>query len=459
MKSRNRFFLAFLGGVGFLLLFNLWGRHLENQDYLRYAEVAREMIRSGDWVVLRYNGEIYLHKPPVLFWLIALPSNIYGSVTPFLARLPAAFFAWVGAGVVYLWGRKLWGEDREGLIAAGILVSSYLYFREGRIAKTDMVFSIFILLSLYFFYLSYQRGRSFGLSILCCVFMAMAGLTKGPIGVLFPSMIILLFLLRERRLTLLIQKEFLLGYLIVILLFGLWIIPLIHRVSWDSAVRAWQETRILTRRDPFYVYGYRTWIDFAPWSLFLPSLIYYYWKKVRRREEEFLILWFISLFVLLTLFPVRSAKYFLPAFPALALLMGGFWRKKSLFLFYVIFLSTLLAWHGFEYYLIQKNDIRKPGSVVFRELKEYQDKEILGYQMDIGVLATINFYEDRVISQTNQIEVLEEKAKRLDGIFVVTTETGLQNLIKKDFLITLIKKIDHREGSVFLVKTRYVKGT
>lgn len=458
MKSKNRFLLAFLGGVGFLLLFNLWGRHLENQDYLRYAEVAREMIRSGDWIVPRFNGEIYLHKPPFLFWLIALPSNIYGSVTPFLARLPSAFFAWIGALVAYLWGRKIWGEDRDGVIAAGILISSGLYFQQGRIARTDMVFSILILLSLYFFYLSYQKKRSYGLSILCCIFIAMAGLTKGPIGVVFPLLIILLFLLRERRLTLLIQKEFLMGYLVVIFLFGLWIIPFIHRVGWDSAVRVWQLTKILTRHDPFYVYGYRIWIDFAPWSIFLPSLVYYYWKKARSREEEFLIVWFISLFVLLTLFPVRSYKYLLPAFPALALLMGGFLRKRSLSLFYVIFFGAILAYHGYEYNLIQKNEIRKPGSVLFRELKEFQDKDIIGYQMDSSILGTINFYEDRVISQANQIEVLKEKAKGTEGIFIITTERGLQDLIKKDFLITSSKKIDHREGSIFLVKTRYVKG-
>ena len=71
-----------IGGLivasGLILFFNLWARSLENHDYLRYAEVAREMIRSGDWIVPRYNGEVYLDKPPLLFWLIAflLPSMV-----------------------------------------------------------------------------------------------------------------------------------------------------------------------------------------------------------------------------------------------------------------------------------------------------------------------------------------------------------------------------------------------
>src|SRR4030043_61473 len=151
--NRNRsIFLVFLGSSFFILFFNLWGRTLENHDYLRYAEVAKEMILSGDWVVPRFNGEIFLHKPPLLFWLIALPSKIYGSVTPSLARFPSAFFCWIGGIVIYIWGRKMWGDDRSGLISSGILVSSHLYFWQGRIARTDMVFSVFVLLSLYLVY-------------------------------------------------------------------------------------------------------------------------------------------------------------------------------------------------------------------------------------------------------------------------------------------------------------------
>src|SRR4030042_2756577 len=155
MGSNRWLFFAFLGGGFFILFFNLWGRSLENHDYLRYVEVAKEMIQSGGWVVPRFNGEIFLYKPPLLFWLIVLPSKIYGSVTPFLARLPSALFAWIGGLIVYLWGRKMWGGERYGVVSSGVLISSYLYFWQGRIARTDMVFSVLVLLSLYFFYLSY----------------------------------------------------------------------------------------------------------------------------------------------------------------------------------------------------------------------------------------------------------------------------------------------------------------
>jgi len=467
MGSNRWLFLAFLGGSFFILFFNLWGRTLENHDYLRYAEAAKEMIQSGDWVVPRFNGEIYLHKPPLLSWLIALPSNIFGSVTPFLARFPSALFAWVGGLVVYLWGRKMWGGERYGLVSSGVLISSYLYFWQGRIARTDLVFSVLVLLSLYFFYLSYferklqnpspppfQKGRSQIVFYLSFVFMGMAGLTKGAVGVVFPFLIIFLFLLWEHKWKRLFQKEFILGYLIIFLIWSAWIIPFIQQVGWGTALQTWTETKILTRQAPFYLYLYRIWVDFAPWSIFFPLLFTYLWKKNKSKDEKFLFLWFFTLFILLMLFPHRASKYLLPAFPALALLMGGFWRKRSLVPFLIIFLGTVLVWHGYEYSLVRKNHIRTPGLTLHQVLNPYREKEILGYQMDIDILGKINFYGDRVIPQKNKAEDLKEKAKGIEEIFIITTGSGLQDLIKEGFLVTSAKKIDYGKGSILLVKTR-----
>ena len=491
MGSNRRLFLAFLGGSLFILFFNLWGRTLENHDYLRYAEVAKEMIQSGDWVVPRFNGEIFLHKPPLLFWLIALPSKIYGSVTPFLARFPSALFAWVGGLIVYLWGRKMWGGERYGLVSSGVLISSGLYFWQGRIARTDMVFSVLILLSLYFFYMSYfenecysspplpaprlrqagspspvngegvirsspvkGRGRKRGylLTGLSFIFMGMAGMTKGPVGLLLPFSVMALFLLAQRQLRLLIRKDFLLGYFMMALILGSWLVPFLSCVGWDNALKVWQETKILTRRAPFYLYGYRIWIDFAPWSLFLPSLILYYWEKRGNRDEKFLILWFFCLLFLITLFPHRASKYLLPAFPALALLMGGFWRKRSPVLFGILFLGSIFIWHGYEYALIRKNHIRTPGLALHQVLSPYQDKKILGYQMDIDVLGKINFYGDRIIPRMNIVEYLREKAKGVEGVLIITTEKTLQDLIKEGFLTTSIEKINYKKESFVLAK-------
>lgn len=465
MGSNRWLFLAFFGGSFFILFFNLWGRTLENHDYLRYAEIAKEMIQSGDWVVPRFNGEIFLHKPPLLFWLIALPSKNYGSVTPFLARLPSALLSWVGGFIVYLWGRKMWEGERYGLVSSGVLISSYLYFWQSRIARTDMVFSVLILLSLYFFYLSYferklqnlspppfQKGRSQIVFYLSFVFMGIAGLTKGAMGVVFPFLIISLFLLWEHKWKRLFQKEFILGYLIIFLIWSAWIIPFIQQVGWGTALLTWTETKILTRQAPFYLYLYRIWIDFAPWSIFFPLLFTYLWKKNKSKDEKFLLLWFFTLFILLMLFPHRASKYLLPAFPALALLMGGFWRGKSSLLFGVILSVALISVHGYEYFLVKKNEAKTTGPILSHELRPYQDRYILGYRMDVDTLGKINFYGDKLIPQVREVKDLKEKAKGKGEVYIITTETALTDLIKEEFPVTSLQTIDDRKESLVFIK-------
>ena len=354
-----------------------------------------------------------------------------------------------------------------------------------------MVFSVLILFSLYFFYMSYfgkgdylppplpaPRLRQAGspspvkgeginkgfsgkgkgrrkeciLTLLSFVFMGMAGLTKGAVGVVFPFLIISLFLLWEHKWKRLFQKEFILGYLIIFLIWSAWIIPFIQQVGWGTALQTWTETKILTRQAPFYLYLYRIWIDFAPWSIFFPLLFTYLWKKNKNKDEKFLLLWFFTLFILLMLFPHRASKYLLPAFPALALLMGGFWRGKSSLLFGVILSVALISWHGYEYFLVKKNEAKTTGPILSHELRPYQDRYILGYRMDVDTLGKINFYGDKLIPQVREVKDLKEKAKGKGEVYIITTETALTDLIKEGFPVTSLQTIDDRKESLVFIK-------
>ncbi len=454
IKSNHGTLLVFLGGSFFALFFNLWGRTLENHDYLKYAEVAKEMIQSGDWIVPRLNGEIYLHKPPLLFWFIALPSKIYGSVTPFLARFPSAFFAWIGGLVVYLWGKRVWGNGRYGLISGGILISSYLYFWQGRIARTDMVFSILILLSLYSYYIGQQNsGKKYYLLVtLSFFFMGLAGLTRGPVGILLPLLIIFLFKMSQREWNILFRKEFILGYIVICFILSSWIVSFFYQVDWKTAVTVWRESKILTRHDPFYIYVYRIWIDFAPWSIFFPFLFIHLWKKKKTQDEFFLMLWFLSLFILLTLFSYRASRYLLPAFPALALLMGGYWRDRSFSLFLVILFLALMSWHGYDVFLITKNGIKTTGPLLSRELNLFQEKGLLAYQMDEGILEKINFYGHKFIPQIKKVEELKEKIKDKEEVYVITSEKGLKDLMKNGFSGIPINRMKDKNKIFMIIK-------
>ena len=97
----TRYLFVFLILFGsFAIFFNLGGRAVENKDYLRYAEIAREILEFKDWTMLRNQGEIYVDKPPLHFWLIAGTYKILG-VTPFAARIPSAMAALAGILTVF----------------------------------------------------------------------------------------------------------------------------------------------------------------------------------------------------------------------------------------------------------------------------------------------------------------------------------------------------------------------
>lgn len=442
---------CFIIGSGLIIFFNLWGRSLENHDYLRYAEVAREMIRSGDWMVPRYNGEVYIDKPPLLFWLIAIPSWFYGSVTPLIARFPSALSAWIGVVILFFWGRRIYGTIQSGLISGGLLLTSYQYFFQARIAKTDMLLCLMILLSLYFFYLGYDGSRRkpvlfYGLSFF---FMGLGVLTKGPFGIAIPMLVTIAFLLKEKRMKLLVSKEFLLGYVIVAITALPWVVFFIKGVGWEQTVDLVKANQILTRKEPIYFYFIEIWVQFFPWSLLLPFLFLYVWGKRGDRlisGESFLLIWFVVLFFLLTLFKYRASRYLLPALPPLALMMGGMGTKRFLH-FLIVFGLLVLIWHGVELYWLTKDRSHSPGKVLAGELRPLLDGSTLwGYRLDVSTVEEVNFYLDRVIPVLKKTDPISGKK------FILMPEKVYRDLrARGNDSILLIREFQYKEGRLVLV--------
>ncbi|MHC5011375.1 MAG: ArnT family glycosyltransferase [Planctomycetota bacterium] len=120
----------------FVAFQDLGGRSLHEFDTARWGTLAREMIRSGEWLVPTRYGEVYANKPPLYLWCVAGPAALVGEVTPFLVRLPSAI-GFAGLVMATAW----WGTVRTGSAAIGrtaallALSSAYLMWlgREGRL--------------------------------------------------------------------------------------------------------------------------------------------------------------------------------------------------------------------------------------------------------------------------------------------------------------------------------------
>jgi len=332
----ERICLAALLALSLLaIFFQIGNRSFENQGYIRYAEVARQMVHSGDWIVPRLRGELYLDKPILLIWLIALPSALVGNVTPLLARIPSALSAMGGIALTFYLGKRMFRDYRVGAIAGLILLSSQEYFWQSRTARTDMLLTFFILASLTSFYVAYEASgqKRFRFFILFFASMSLATLTKGPPGILFPLGTSVLFLFIKKKLRVLLEPGFWWGGVVFVGILCPWLFLYFTRVSPTTFIDTFNVEAILTRPEPLYYYLIEFWPRFSPWSLFLPAGIIFMCRKNPALKEAKLFCLCCLGVILAVIFPMhnKSYRYLLPAFPVFSLILAATWKEASLY--------------------------------------------------------------------------------------------------------------------------------
>ncbi len=179
-----------LGNIGFL-----------GPDEPRYASIAAEMYRSGDYITPRLNGSPWFEKPVLMYWGAAIGYAIFG-VGEFGARLPSALAATLCVFFVYFASRRLW-DRTTGLLAALVMASSIGFFAFARAASMDMLLSASLTIALCSFLVATNtkgndRQKWF------YVFYASLGfgaLAKGPIAFVLPGASLFAFLFFGRRLA------------------------------------------------------------------------------------------------------------------------------------------------------------------------------------------------------------------------------------------------------------------
>jgi 4-amino-4-deoxy-L-arabinose transferase-like glycosyltransferase len=168
------FFIPFLGRV-----------HLFDWDEINFAESAREMIITGNYHRVQINFQPFWEKPPLFFWLQVASMKIFG-INEFAARFPNAICGIISLVTFFLIGKK-YKSPRFGFIWAISYLGSFLphlYFKSGII---DPVFNYFIFLSVYFMYLDVSGEvfkNKYVYPSLAGLFIGLATLTKGPVGLL-----------------------------------------------------------------------------------------------------------------------------------------------------------------------------------------------------------------------------------------------------------------------------------
>lgn len=200
-EQRNSYIIPlFIIVFGSLLFMTGLSRvHLFDWDEINFAESAREMLITGDYLNVQVNFETFWEKPPFFIWLQALSMKAFG-VNEFAARFPNAVAGIVTLLVLFFIGKRL-KDEAFGLLWALLYAGSFLpffYFKSGII---DPWFNLFIFLAIYFF-VEYtapeNRGNRYLQVVLSALFAGLATLTKGPVGFLIFGLCFLVFLAFNR---------------------------------------------------------------------------------------------------------------------------------------------------------------------------------------------------------------------------------------------------------------------
>lgn len=173
-----------------LAFYDLSGRSIFHRDLPRFATIAREMLRSGDWLVPTQHGEIYANKPILYVWLVALGSLLPGDPTAFTLRLPSAL-ALIATGLATArWGRVRTGSVAAGRLAGLLVVTTYSMSELGRVGRPDMLSTCFATIAAALVDEALLRGD--GRRPWLAIGLALGGgfLAKGPVVLLIPAALV-----------------------------------------------------------------------------------------------------------------------------------------------------------------------------------------------------------------------------------------------------------------------------
>jgi 4-amino-4-deoxy-L-arabinose transferase-like glycosyltransferase len=333
--------LTICAALGAILYLPGLGRPaLWEPDEGRYAEIAREMVLSGDYVTPRDDFELYFEKPPLVYWAEAASIHVFG-VNEFAVRLPAAMFS-IGQVVVTAALADVMFGAMAGFFAALALALSPLFFGFARFATLDPALAFFLTAALGAFYLaarvdSFSRLPARRWMLISAVMLALGTLAKGPIALLLGGAIALSCLATERRIRQIAQMPLAWCGLLYAAIVLPWFIFMelrnpgflnfffIHEhlerfVS--SSEHGWGPWFFI----PIVIGGMWPWIFFVPlgWSAMragdspenAPQ------RSGQPASARFLAIWFAVVFVFFSIPRSKLGSYILPVLPPLAIFAG-----------------------------------------------------------------------------------------------------------------------------------------
>jgi 4-amino-4-deoxy-L-arabinose transferase len=334
---------------------------IETSD-ARYAEISREMFKSGDYLHPTLLGIKHYHKPPLTYYITSVGYSLFG-ITPFGARFFIQLAILVQLVFVYLLSFELFGERKTAIWAALIYFSFPIVLISSRNLTTDPYLTTFVILSM-FFWVKYRKSASSIYLYMFAICLALGFLTKGPLIFIVPLVFVAAYNLTEPP-----KAKFNLHHIfsgiIFMIIAGSWFYLLIRQnpdlISYFAGYQTVDRfiTDTFGRSEPFWYYFLIAPGAGFPWLIILPFI---FWKNRKEiiKTKQYLVL-SAGITIPFLFFSIASSKlvpYILPLFPLFAILIAQMIRQFGLnkIYFYIILgYAVLLPVSGFLSSIIPVN--------------------------------------------------------------------------------------------------------
>ncbi|HYL57556.1 MAG TPA: glycosyltransferase family 39 protein [Candidatus Acidoferrales bacterium] len=332
--SRHAVSILLIVGVA-LYLVNLGGYPLYTKGEPREAVTVFDIVHGGGVILPQRAGVEIPSKPLLMHWLAAIISFAVGGVNEFAVRLPSAALAIAGVLVCYFYVRRLF-DDVVAFFAALMMATTFQYLQAATGARVDMTLTFFMEVAFFEFILMAE-----GITqrwILLYVAIALAVLTKGPIGLILPGFVALVWIAFERRWDVLRRMKLWRGAIIVLVLAGGWYVAALIEGGpgfFRKQILAENLLRFAGTADfheghlhPFYYMEFALLAGFMPWTILFPLV------GVEARSNpiaidsrlKYVLIWFATVLIFYNFPQSKRGVYLLCLYPALATLVAIYVR-------------------------------------------------------------------------------------------------------------------------------------